>query len=380
ASPSRGARVVKDTENSRPAMALSAARQIVVLPAPEGAERMKIIPRLGGKESADFKGIEAINRVQTPLYYILFDVLDLLAHLFRFRFYFNRYLRKCCVLRLRTHRIYFAVDFLEQKFNRLADLPLALEQRLEAVEMRAQTRDLFADIAVLRGGRRLLIEAFLVDRQVCQELANALVKIFHYFRARLLGQPFNFRHRRFDIANPHREILVQAAPFAHTLGIQRFQRANQRLVAKPECRARVVLLLNNVKNFRPVEDRSNFRIAVDMKLLAETAQFGNVQIRQPVVHLKPHRRSFQCNRLDKNFDSSARHDILHGFANLGLMLAPSTRHRQLELEKSLVERAHFGNHASAVLLGDSPAEAGHAFHLNRSLSSFSTRVFLTHAR
>src|SRR5271167_4119313 len=150
-------------------MALSAARQIVVLPAPEGAERMKIIPRLGGKESRDFKGIEAINRVQRPFYYILFDVLDLLAHLFRFRLHFNRYLGKRRVLRLRTHRIYFAVDFLEQKFNRLPDLPPALEQRLEAVEMRAQTRDLFADIAVLRGGRRLLVETFFVDRQICQE-------------------------------------------------------------------------------------------------------------------------------------------------------------------------------------------------------------------
>jgi hypothetical protein len=48
-------------------MALSDARQIVVLPAPEGAERIKIIPRLGGKESPDFNGIEAINRVQRPL-------------------------------------------------------------------------------------------------------------------------------------------------------------------------------------------------------------------------------------------------------------------------------------------------------------------------
>jgi hypothetical protein len=45
-------------------MALSAARQIVVLPAPEGAERIKIIPRLGGKESLDFNAIEAISGAQ----------------------------------------------------------------------------------------------------------------------------------------------------------------------------------------------------------------------------------------------------------------------------------------------------------------------------
>lgn len=54
---------------------------------------MKIIPRLGGKESSGFKAIEAIKRVQRPSYYTLFDVLDLLAHLFRFRLNFNRYLR-----------------------------------------------------------------------------------------------------------------------------------------------------------------------------------------------------------------------------------------------------------------------------------------------
>ena len=54
---------------------------------------MKIIPRLGGKKSSDFKDIEAIGGAQRPFYYILFDVLDLLAHLFRFRLNFNRYLR-----------------------------------------------------------------------------------------------------------------------------------------------------------------------------------------------------------------------------------------------------------------------------------------------
>ena len=74
-------------------MALSAAREIVVLPAPDGAETIKIIPRLGGKELSGFEGIEAISDVQRPFYYILFDVLDLLAHLFRFRLNFNRYLR-----------------------------------------------------------------------------------------------------------------------------------------------------------------------------------------------------------------------------------------------------------------------------------------------
>jgi hypothetical protein len=63
------------------------------LPAPDGAERMNTIPRLGGKESSDFKGIEAIDQAQSPFHYILFDVLDLLAHLFRLRFNFNRYLR-----------------------------------------------------------------------------------------------------------------------------------------------------------------------------------------------------------------------------------------------------------------------------------------------
>ena len=128
--------------------------------------------------------------------------------------------------------------------------------------------------------------------------------------------------------------------------------------------ARVVLFLDDVKNFRPIQDRSNFRIAAQTKLLAETAQFGDVQIRQPVVHLEPHWRRLQRNRLDENFDSAARYHSLHGFANLRLVLAPSARHRQLEFKKSLVECSNFGNHASAVMLGDSPAEPGHAFHAN----------------
>ena len=105
-----------------------------------------------------------------------------------------------------------------------------------------------------------------------------------------------------------------------------------------------------------------------MKLLAETAQLGDVQIRQLVVHLEPHRRSLQRDRLDENFDPPARHDTLHRLANLRLMLAPSARHRELELEKSLVERAHFGHHANAIMLGGSSAESGHAFHATPPLS------------
>ena len=41
--------MVRETDAVRPPIALSAAREIVVLPAPEGAESMNIIPRREGE-------------------------------------------------------------------------------------------------------------------------------------------------------------------------------------------------------------------------------------------------------------------------------------------------------------------------------------------
>src|SRR5438128_10199573 len=44
-SPSRGLRVVNETDACRPKFACCARREIVVFPAPEGADRINIIPR-----------------------------------------------------------------------------------------------------------------------------------------------------------------------------------------------------------------------------------------------------------------------------------------------------------------------------------------------
>src|SRR6202158_6638609 len=68
--------------------------------------------------------------------------------------------------------------------------------------MRLQPRDFLADIAVLRGRRRLLIEPLLIDRQVFEQFADALVEVLHYLDAGLLGQLRYFRHRGLNVAHP----------------------------------------------------------------------------------------------------------------------------------------------------------------------------------
>jgi len=88
---------------------------------------------------------------------------------------------------------------------------------------------------------------FFVHRQVFQQFADALVEVLKNFRTRLLRQFFNPRHCRFDITNPRRKIVVQAAALARALRVQRLQRADQRFLSKLEGSARVVLLLDDVK-------------------------------------------------------------------------------------------------------------------------------------
>jgi hypothetical protein len=59
--------------------------------------------------------------------YASFDVLHLLAHFFGLAFDLDCELRKSRVLRFGTHRVNFAVDFLEQELDGFADRLGAIE-------------------------------------------------------------------------------------------------------------------------------------------------------------------------------------------------------------------------------------------------------------
>src|SRR5258708_4579339 len=165
-SPLRGLRVVSDTDASRPPIAFSAAREIVVLPAPDGAERMKIIPRRGAPVLSMNKPIKAAIPLQTRFFRALLDVLHRRAHLFGCALEPYGYPRERRALRLRTHRVDLAVDLLQQELDLLAHRPLAFHQFAQAVQMGPQASHFRGDIGPLGGIGGLLVQPLLVDRQI----------------------------------------------------------------------------------------------------------------------------------------------------------------------------------------------------------------------
>src|SRR5258705_5637452 len=129
-------------------MVASARFEIVVLPAPEGAETMKRIPSL----------------VRRATSMALFDVLDLLADLLHLALGVDRELRQPEVARLGGHGVDLAADLLEQELDLLADRLVGRAEVAKAGEMALQPHDLLGDVALLglKGG--FLQEPALVDR------------------------------------------------------------------------------------------------------------------------------------------------------------------------------------------------------------------------
>jgi len=96
-----------------------------------------------------------------------------------------------------------------------------------------------------------------------------------------------------------------------------------------------------------------------MKRLPRRA-IGDVQVRQPVIHLEPHRRRLQRHDLIKFSIRPRATTILHRLRNLRFMLAPSRGTASLS-SKISGERAHSATTPSAIRARQSPAESGHAF-------------------
>ncbi len=125
----------------------------------------------------------------------------------------------------------------------------------------------------------------------------------------------------------------------------------------------IVFVLDDVENLRPLHDGFHAKPPVQVQLLSELAQFGDVKLGQLFVDLQLHRRRLGRVAAHKNLDPAARNRRLHHLADLRLMLAPSARQAQLQFEKALIERAHFRHHSHPVALKMSAPESRHAPHL-----------------
>src|SRR6185437_13374786 len=87
------------------------------------------------------------------------------------------------------------------------------------------------------------------------------------------------------------------------------------------------------------------------------------QRRQPVIDAQRRGRRPERRASDEKLDPAARDNALDQLADFGLVLAPGARQIELELEKSLIERAHFRGDADFSAFDLSPSEAGHTAHL-----------------
>src|SRR5260370_36153647 len=161
-SPGRGARVVADTEYARSGMHSRASRQSVVLPAPDGAETTKSVPRRPRRAPALFRAAA------------LFKVLHLLADLLQDALGGQGGLAHLEVGGPPGRRRPLTVPVLVPEVERPADGPALVEQQRELREVRAQPRQLLGHVALVRPDRRLGHDARLVDGRLGQQPTEPL--------------------------------------------------------------------------------------------------------------------------------------------------------------------------------------------------------------
>src|ERR1700722_595532 len=156
-----------------------------------------------------------------------FDVLHLFAQFFnlgadferqrgdgeRFAFHSRR---------LGEHRVRFAMHFLEQEIEFLAELAGAVEQFCKLLQVATQAIELFADVAALGEQRSFLSEPRRLDAAAAQQLFEAILQSPRECRsqtdrqfANLVGLLGNFRKAR-------AQFLGKMAPFgvAHVVKLR----------------------------------------------------------------------------------------------------------------------------------------------------------------
>src|SRR5215213_1327759 len=140
----------------------------VVLPAPEGAERMKSSPRCihapGGTRE-----IRAVDGSTKKLLHVLHLFPDLLTQHLGIEHGAGHF----GIAALGAEGVELAEDLLGQEVEALAGRAGLAGHGAEVFEVRAQAVDLFADVAAVDEERRLLGHAALVDGLPAKELSQA---------------------------------------------------------------------------------------------------------------------------------------------------------------------------------------------------------------
>src|ERR1043166_423865 len=115
-----------------------------------------------------------IRFTATPL--ALLKVLHLLAHLLEHALAGQRGLAQLEVVGLAGHRVHLAAELLEQEVERPAHRAALVEHQRQLGQVRAQARELFRDVRLVRPHRGLGEDARLVDGRAAEQRANALAQ------------------------------------------------------------------------------------------------------------------------------------------------------------------------------------------------------------
>src|SRR5579875_1438448 len=312
--------------------------------------------------------------MKRPRTKILFKILDLFPHLFQLALDRDRQPRQGHILRLRADGIHLPSHFLQPEFDFLADRLGTLEKRAQGFQVSAQAGQLFGDIGALRRAGGLFVKPLFIQQphffhpQGVDQVSHPLLELQRNRLARLLGQMADLLDRGSDSSQPRGHILSQRAPFAGTFLIERFQGSGQSLPSDRNFSRNIGFGLSKLENFRSLQQHPYPQLAIEVKKFLQGAQFLDVGAGQALVDQQPSPRARAAQPPNRNLDSSSADHRSHLLAQFRFGFAPTARQVELDLQKALIDRAHFRADLHSATLDPRSPVAGHTAH---RLSPFS---------
>src|ERR1700730_14614205 len=214
----RRARVVTEIDSVRSSsLVCSSIRVKVVLPAPDGEERISIKPRPRVLAVCSFA--ERSSRCK-----FLLDILDLFAELLDLDAQFEAELRQARVVGLGAKRIGLARKFLGKEVEPAAGRAGRRQKFTGRGGVRDKTVQFFPDIGLDRQHESLLVQTILVEIRVSGKISKRL----HETRPDTLGPAgranIGCLRQRGDLFKPRREYHGERAALALPHGHQSIER------------------------------------------------------------------------------------------------------------------------------------------------------------
>src|SRR5580700_9231976 len=214
----RRARVVTEIDSVRSSsLVWRSIRVKVVLPAPDGEERISIKPRPRARAVCSIAG-RSSSRIS------LLDILDLFAELLDLDAQFEAEPRQARVVRLGAKRIGLTRKFLGKEVEPAAGRAALRQEFAGRGGVRGKTVQFFPDIGLGRQHESLLVQTILVEIRVSGKKSKRLREA-RLDRLGLAGRAnIGLLRKRRDLFKPRRERQGERAALALPHGHQRIER------------------------------------------------------------------------------------------------------------------------------------------------------------